>query len=603
MTIYSPLAFIFAIFLPIIVILYLLKQQHQEYPISSIMLWQQALKDIEASAPWQKLRNNLLMLLQLLLMSLLIFALSKPFIQTNRVISQELILVLDVSASMQAKDSSPNRFEAAKKELLKVVENSNPNTSFTVISMGNKTKIEISKSYDKGTVVEEVKKIKATNGSANIQEARTIIQSIQNESKSAQVILFGDYLDESFKDIKFVNVAGNNDNAAVVLLSYTQQGDAMIVLSRIRNYSAQEKRLSLSLFGDEKVIDAKDIDLQPGEVKDIYWNSIPADIILLSCEIENSDDIDQDNIARTVVNKQKSRKVLLVTERNVFLEKALMLLTDMELFKTNYDNVGITEGYDLYIYDGLTPEKLPLDGNVLIINPTPDNPLFEIRSGDVEVSTIEKSAHPLMDHIQDYGFSISKARDIKVPEWGETVLISRDVPLIIAGQKDTQKIIVIGFDLHQSDIPLKPAFPMMISNFISWLTPSAVQEISSLVPYEAAVFSVYPETEEVNVVSPSGKKLKAAPPFPILPFEQTEEIGFYTVEHKSAKQNNYHFFAVNYPTATESALGGSSNTREASEELSSDKEKLVIGYNLTWILLLLALLVLSVEWWVYNYGD
>ncbi|WHH59612.1 BatA and WFA domain-containing protein [Petroclostridium sp. X23] len=603
MTIYSPLAFIFAVFLPLIVILYLLKQQHQDYPVSSIMLWQQALKDIEANAPWQKLRNNLLMLLQLLLMSLLIFALAKPFIQTEGTLSRHLILVLDVSASMQAEDTSPSRFESAKKELLKVIGNSSPNTQFTVISMGPKTKIELNGSMDKGTVMEIVKKIALTNGAANIQEAKTIIQSIKHESQNAQVIFLGDNNYKIFEDAQFVNVAGNNENAAVLLLSYTQQGDKIIVLSKIANYSSKEKNLSLSLYGDEEVLDAKDISLDAGETKDIYWNTVPSDVTLLACEIEDKDDINNDNIGRTVIAKEKERKVLLVTEKNVFLEKALLLIPGIELFKTNHGNANISDGYDVYIYDGYIPIELPTDGNILIFNPTPENPWVIVQDGDVEISSVDQSAHFLMEHIQDYKFSIGAARDIKVPEWGEIVLSSGEMPLIVAGQKGTQKIIAVGFDLHHSDLPLKSAFPIMINNFMEWLAPSAMQKIGSLHPYEAAEFNVNPEVEQINVISPSGKRSKAAPPFPVIPFEQTDEIGFYTVEYTSQNQNKYDFFAVNYPVSSESMLVHQSGNDEASINIEDRNNKLEIGYNLTWIFILLAFMVLCVEWWVYNYGN
>lgn len=605
MTFYLPLAFIFLILLPVIVLLYLLKQQHQDYPVPSIMLWQQALKDIEANAPWQKLRNNLLMLLQLLAVSLLVFSLAKPFMMAKSNISTDLVLIIDTSASMQAADVLPSRFEAARRKAVKLIENSKPDTRFTVINLGPSVTIEVNKSSDKSTVINQIKQMKVTNGIANYQDAKSIVNSIVNEAKNAQVILFGDHqYPVADKGVEFIDVAGKNDNAAITLLSYTMQNDKIVVLSRVSNYSSDSKKISLSLYGDEKVIDARDIALNAGETKDIYWNSISAAITLLSCKIDTKDDIEADNIARTVVSPQKNKKILLVTEKNVFLEKVISLIPGVELFKTNLQNADIKEGYNLYIYDGLFPEKLPVDGNVLVFNPPPGNKHIVTRDGYIKVSSIKKSTHLLMLHINDYNFAIAEMRDMVVPEWGETVLKMGDKAAIIAGQKESRRIVVVGFDLHHTDIPLKPAFPIMMNNFIKWLVPSRTQEIGSLLPYENAVFNMSPEVEEARIISPSGKSTKIAPPFPAVPFTQTDEIGFYTIEQKSPGQKTYEFFAVNFPASAESGLTVQKNSLDnAQKDKEIKKGTFEAGYNLTWVFALLALITLCLEWWVYNYGD
>ena len=59
-----------------IVALYLLKLRRTEREVSSTYLWRRMVRDVEANAPWQKLRPNLLLLLQLLFLAALIFALT-----------------------------------------------------------------------------------------------------------------------------------------------------------------------------------------------------------------------------------------------------------------------------------------------------------------------------------------------------------------------------------------------------------------------------------------------------------------------------------------------------------------------------------------------
>ena len=75
----APAAFWFAATLPVVVVFYLLKRKRVVKLVSSTLLWQKFLADTQANAPFQKLRHNWLLVLQLLLLLLAILALSRPY--------------------------------------------------------------------------------------------------------------------------------------------------------------------------------------------------------------------------------------------------------------------------------------------------------------------------------------------------------------------------------------------------------------------------------------------------------------------------------------------------------------------------------------------
>ena len=117
----APVAFFFAASIPVVIVFYLLKRKRQVKLVSSTLLWQKFLAETQANAPFQKLRNNWLMLFQLLLLALAVFALARPFFLGKAKSSELRVVILDGSASMQATDVSPSRFEVARAEALKLV--------------------------------------------------------------------------------------------------------------------------------------------------------------------------------------------------------------------------------------------------------------------------------------------------------------------------------------------------------------------------------------------------------------------------------------------------------------------------------------------------
>src|SRR5258706_6278431 len=122
MSFLAPTAFVFGIALPVVIVFYLLKRKRVMKLVASTLLWQNFHADTQASAPFQKLRHNWLLLLQLLMLALVVFALARPFFTGNAGETRLRAIILDGSASMQATDEKPSRFEKARAEALKWVD-------------------------------------------------------------------------------------------------------------------------------------------------------------------------------------------------------------------------------------------------------------------------------------------------------------------------------------------------------------------------------------------------------------------------------------------------------------------------------------------------
>ena len=114
----APLALAGLAFIPLVLAFYLLKLRRDERPVASTLLWHRLVADVEANAPWQKLRRSLLLLLQLMLVLVLAVLAARPFVERPAGLARDLVLVVDASASMGAADEAPDRLTVAKQKAI-----------------------------------------------------------------------------------------------------------------------------------------------------------------------------------------------------------------------------------------------------------------------------------------------------------------------------------------------------------------------------------------------------------------------------------------------------------------------------------------------------
>ena len=112
---------------PTLLILYFLKLRRRDVEVSSTLLWKRAVQDMQANAPFQKLRRNLLLLLQLLVLAAGLLSLAQPELSSKAVTGDRHVIMIDRSASMQTMDGSwrgetVSRLEQAKREALEVID-------------------------------------------------------------------------------------------------------------------------------------------------------------------------------------------------------------------------------------------------------------------------------------------------------------------------------------------------------------------------------------------------------------------------------------------------------------------------------------------------
>ena len=135
---------LFAVLIPGIVLLYLLKQKVKNQKISALNLWREAYENIQASTPWEKFRNNILMYLQIAALIFLIAAMMSPYIAGGGSEYLNMLIMIDNSASMSGLYSeNDTKLETAKKQAIDYI-SANDGIRYTIMTAGSTSELIIS---------------------------------------------------------------------------------------------------------------------------------------------------------------------------------------------------------------------------------------------------------------------------------------------------------------------------------------------------------------------------------------------------------------------------------------------------------------------------
>ncbi|KUO69598.1 MAG: hypothetical protein APF77_08900 [Clostridia bacterium BRH_c25] len=601
MRLFSPWALWFLSFMPLVVLMYILKQKFEERQISSIYLWQQVLKDIEVNTPWQKLKRNLLLFLQLLSILFLVFALSDPYIYTRGGMYSNLVIVIDNTGSMNARYEGNTRLEQAKQLAEEMISRSGTKSNITLLTVERSPKVEIGKTTDKGEAVSKLRAIKPGNSSGDINDSVSLVRAMVKQyegSSGYKAVFYTDSpVDTEDLNAETVSLASELTNASLDYISYSRDNGRLIVLVRATNRSSRALSREISLYGNDKVLDIKSVELPAGETKTVYFEEMGTNAHYIWAEFTEKDDLEEDNQVYGVVKFTETNKVLLISTGNVFIEKALSNIKGLELYKTNPEE-DVEAGYDLYIFDSAVPEVLPKSGSVLLINPPPDNGIIEV-GAELQGGIADIAVHPITRYMENADFTVSKLKSIEVPFWSEVLINVDRNAAALYGEYKGRKTAVLGFDLHNSDFALTTEYPIFVYNLAAYLMGINSEGRTSYVCGDSIELNPDPEVSEVTVENPEGEIFRPELTYPMLPFDKTGQFGIYELTQKLGGTEKISSFAVNFPVESESM----NNRWLVPEDQKAAAAVAALGGTRMqeWLIGLL-LLVTAVEWVVYIRG-
>ncbi len=611
MTPWNPLALWFLLLIPPIVLLYLLKMRREPQTISTTMLWERVLSDLQANTPFQKLRSNLQLILQLLLVILLTLALCEFFIRGEARRGRTFVAILDASASMQSRDGSPTRFDEAKQKLLGIINGMGANDEMMILlAAGGGVRSQLSFSGVKGQLTQFVKALSPTDSLSGVREAlllsiASIKSRLRDRQRKAEILLLSDGALQSLADlgqlqypIRFIGCGRRANNVAITSLNvrrlpHTTRRYAVFV--EVTNYSKQSQSFYLSLGegfeGGE--ISSRKVRLGPGKsLSKTFKLEIRPGPINLSVDVK--DDLALDNRAVAFIQAPKRLKVLLASAGNFYIRKALGSdpMTEVALSGTSLSRSG---GYDLVICDGFVPSTLP-DCPVLYF--APPKPPAGIKQRDryqgIRITHWNRS-HPYMRYLDLSNVEIFQA-DTYVVENGRGLAFRDQKAVIVTLNERPYEDVVVGFKLHESNWPLRLSWPLFLFNILE-----RIRELKHLAAARTVgpgqTVPIEPGTAKTIVVTdPDGKPHELPTDGAAVYFHQTERVGTYQIDAEGRKST----FAVNLLSHEESHSAPRSSLDFGGEMVSRKSDVQQVNKPLWRWFALAALLICMIEWWVFH---
>src|SRR5262245_53137693 len=169
---------------PAIIALYFLKLRRQPLAVPSTYLWSKAIEDLHVNSLWQRLRQSLLLFLQLLLISLIAFTLLRPGWTGTELTGERFIFLIDTSASMGATDIGPSRLDQAKQQAIGLIEQMKPENAAMVISFSNVAKVEQPFTNNRRLLRTKVELIEPTSRPSDLSEALRAAAGLANPGQS-----------------------------------------------------------------------------------------------------------------------------------------------------------------------------------------------------------------------------------------------------------------------------------------------------------------------------------------------------------------------------------------------------------------------------------
>jgi VWA domain-containing protein/aerotolerance regulator-like protein len=471
----------FLLAVPAIFVLYLIQSRYRPQVVASLLLWKRMARDLEAEAAWRRPRWDLLLALQLLVALLAALALARPAILGGG--SQRLVVVLDTSASMAARDVAPTRFAAARQQVTDIVNAAPTDARVSLVTSGIQPRVVV-ENGSPANVVGALDGIQPEADAGDLGNALRIAAGLAapEAANGSQVIAVTDGafnldLPPQSVPVSFKLVGGGSQDLAVSEVSLrrpVESTDYLAGFARVVNFGADPQNTTLAILADGLLVDRSPIQVPAAGHAEATFR-IPSTAQNVSVGLVDRGALPADDRVDLVGYARFLRRVTIVSDAPSTWEHVLSVVPNVTTRSIHLSDLGGADASadDIYLFDNVEPAELPRSSGIILANPPDNSPVLS------RVDTLFRQRHavtfdgedPLLLGVDIAPLNVQQLKRANLPPWAAPSVAAEDTPLILHGRLDDQRTVIFAFDPNKSNLPHLAAFPLLMANAVDWLTP------------------------------------------------------------------------------------------------------------------------------------
>ena len=643
MTFVYPLAWFLLLLAIPIILFYILKIRLRQEVVSTTIFWQQVFEERRSRSLWRRFRHLLSLLLCLLFLAGLFGSALEPVPESHKKTAR-CVIVVDNSASMNALDAKQQtRLDQAKKELHALLTTTDVARQSAILTAGGHPQITVGFTDHLGTLRRGIESIRPTDHPSALVEAIELAMQLTSAEEDSSILVFTDGNSPGLAplesvsigyapNVRFFPIGEPVDNIGITRFQPRRSlGDAVgyEVLVEAVNHGTEPVSARLEVELDDRVVDVVPLTLEPRQPHTTIVRDVTSDggLIRASLKVTEgvTDVLPTDNTAIAFLPSFPTQQIYLYGEEHFFLRMVLQSQPNVNLHFLTEVPQSVPEDAVLVLHRN-TPDIIP-SGNVLIIDPRNSCDLFEV--GDpLDMPIVAKvSPSPLMKFVNLLNLMIPGARTItpktksamehsamteqQKGEKGNFLNLAEtpeEKPIYVYRASPEQNVLVLSADLDRSDLPLRTAFPILVSQALVHFRASGGElekaySTGEPVQVSLADLRMRSDRERVILRSPSGIDQHFPVKSGIVSLGMLPECGVWELY----EPGNVESEGVAPPLlriACNLTNNASSNLRFAQEAFytqTPDTAALRSGIRPIWFWLALSALLLTVtEWLLYQ---
>lgn len=601
-----PLGLLGLLGIPVLIIIYIIKNKYTEQIVPSTYLWNLSEKFLKKKKPISLISGIISLILQILAVIIVSVLIAKPVITLPNT-AKDYCFIIDGTGSMNFETNDTTRMEIGKIKIEELIESSKNGSSYTLIYVGATSRVVYENLSNKDKAIEMLSKLQPSGVTVGLTGIINHVQNYYNENKSLETYFVTDK-DYTSSNINIINVSNNEQNYAIYDTFTFVEGTNMKVSSSIISY-ADDAILNVDVYVNSELLTTKEVECKKGIVQEFSTYVNVTDYETLEVKISNDDALDLDNNEVLYnIEKTHSYSTLIVSDRPFYLTSVIENVGNTDILVVSRDEyTSSMSGFSLYVFDSYTPNVLPTDGTVWLfgVSSSIDQSGFSVQDVIEDetgiAATYPKNSTSIYRTLTS-GLLKNQIYVTKYYKYGLyknfTVLLTHEGnPLIFTGLTDSgNREVVFAFDLHDSNVPLLLDYLTLSKNLLNYSFPVILEE-SSYICGDTVELNVLSNCDSIRIETPSNDVSYLDISSEVTSY-QTSEVGTHTIKVMIGDQERVFNIFVGLPLAEQ--YSGEEVTTLELQGVKENNYRDGIYDELIVLFVVLAVIYMA-DWMVYCY--